>query len=82
MLKFVDVFAINCSLEPRNNETRLRKAMLCNYDKTKREDKDQLEINLYLMIVSFSYHLYESSSTTSAYLSTVKYVHYIKEKFE
>lgn len=45
------VLSINCDLEPKNNDGRLRKRLFCNYDKSVHPSKFGLPVNVNLKMV-------------------------------
>lgn len=66
--------AVECDSEPKNNEGRIRKAILCSYDKTTRPviGDGAIEVKLRLIVKAFSFSDSDNRLTISSWLSMVR----------
>lgn len=65
--------AIDCSVEPKNNEGRLRKNLFCGYDKTSRPilTDGAISVKIKMIIKAFEYDHLLSKLTVSSWLAMV-----------
>lgn len=65
--------AIDCNIEPKNNEGRLRKNLFCNYDKTSRPSLSDgpISVKIKMILKSFEFDHLVSKLTVSSWLAMV-----------
>lgn len=67
------VEAIDCTLEPKNDEGRLRKTLLCGYDKDNRPTTADgpILVKFKMIVKGFNFEDVESKMTVSTWLAMV-----------
>lgn len=82
---FAGVEAIECNLEPKNNEARIKKAILCNYDKSARPTLTDgpIKLKFRMIVKGFNFDASTNKMTVSTWLAMVMnctYFNYVKTK--
>lgn len=73
IFEILGIAAIDCSVEPRTNEARLRKTLFCNYDKTSRPilTDGPIAMKIKMIVKSFAFDDTSNKLTISSWLAMV-----------
>lgn len=70
---FAGVEAIDCNVEPKNNEARIKKAIFCNYDKSARPTltDGMIKLKFKMIVKGFNFDSSSNKLTVSTWLAMV-----------
>lgn len=70
---FAGVEAIDCSVEAKNNEARIKRAIFCNYDKNARPSLTDgpIKLKFKMIVKGFNFETSSNKLTVSSWLAMV-----------
>lgn len=73
IIVFAGVEAVDCNLEPKNNEGRIKKAIFCNYDKSARPTLNDgaIKLKFKMIVKAFNFDSMNNKLTVSSWLAMV-----------